>query len=186
MFRSSTSLAHNFSPLNVGVISLRVYGETMSKDNIGSFLFWLHSSCSVTSMTFFLALISASDLTKGATEIQIAAMFMMLSLVFNSFLTFFIMSLKPRNKFISFCLTSPRLLKIEVIAIICFGLGIATLLSHFSYLLFFAFIVTIVFISFYGYSALMKQISLGFRKLQAEVEDMSTEEKEELWSNVWK
>jgi hypothetical protein len=158
----------------------------MSKDNIGSLLFWLHSSCAVTSMTFFLALISADDLTKGSTEIKISAIFMVLSLVLNSFVTFFIMSLKPRNKFISLCLTSPRFLKIEVIAIICFGLGIATLLSHFSYLLFFTFVLTIIFICCYGYSALTQEISLGYRKLQAEVEEMSVEEKKELWSNVWK
>ena len=158
----------------------------MSKDNIGSFLFWLHSSCAVTSMTFFLALISASDATKVSNEIQIAATFMVVSLVFNSFLTFFIMSLKSVDKFLSISLTSPRLLKIEVIAIICFALGIATLLSHFSSFLLFVFVVTIISVCGYGYSALNQQITLGFRKIQAEVESMSAEEKKELWSNVWK
>lgn len=158
----------------------------MSKDNIGSLLFWVHSSCTVTSMAFFLALISANDATKVSTEIQITAILMVLSLVLNSFVTFFIMSLKPRDKFICICLTSPKFLKIEVIAIIFFGLGIAVLLSHFSYLLCFVFLLTIIFTCCYGYSALTQQISLGFRKLQAEVEDMSIEEKEELWKNAWK
>lgn len=134
---------------------------------------------------FFWALISANDLTKSATEIQFAAMFMMLSLVFNSFIAFFIMSLKPRNNFITICLISPKFVKIEVTAIAFFGFGIVILLSHFSYFLSFAFIAAIIFICCYCYSTLKQQISLGFKKLQSEVEGMSAKEKEKLWSNMW-
>ncbi len=111
---------------------------------------WVHSALAATSITFFLALLSADPSTQNATEILLTSFFFTISLILNSLISIYFVWLRDAGDVLNSIFKQKKAFWVIKIGVSSFLFGLIFLLSYYS----FWFVVVAILSGFIGHFTL--------------------------------
>ena len=162
----------------------------MEIGNVNKLYFWIHSSFSAGSFTFFLALLSAAEGTQEAPMIQATAFFLLFSLISNATISFCMLWLKSNESLSRKIFTLNRMKIVHRLSASSFVIGLLCLMAFYSLCLAVVMILSSILVGIVLSDAIHTVLSEDSKKAKEIWESRSQEEKAqfaEAWNKTdWK